>query len=309
MQFGTFKQNPKLKEITMARWIITLIAASFINGGLSVDLDEIRQEWSRYYSADRVDFQTKTVGSGQNVVVTDYFGTDNGLFTVERGDEIALHAINRDYGFELWRRTNEGAWKLVSVQSRGDKLEGTFSGTRSVPYEYRVWDSNLLELLDPAILSTVSVMESGPDELKISFTANGEARDKSERISLSKLKQGELTIYNTPPYLPVSYRLEFDGNTTIESRFTYVPIEGSLRLIAKHSDYVEGSEKSKDETIISYDVPPIKDTDFYLSAYGMTEPPIATSRDRSSYWMISLILVGILLTGIGFYVHARRRTG
>lgn len=293
----------------MARWIITFVTASFIYGGLSVDLDDIRQEWSRYYSADRVDFQTKDVAAVEKYVETNYFRGDNGLFTVERDSGIALHAINRDYGFELHRQTNDGAWKLVSVQSRDDKLRGMSSGSRRVPYEHLVWDSNLLELLDPAILSTVSVMDSGPDELKISFTANGEARDKSERISLSKLKQGELTIHNAPPYLPVSYRLEFDGNTTIESRFTYVPIEGSLRLIAKHSDYVEGSEKSKDETIISYDVPPIKDSDFYLSAYGMTEPPIATSRDRSSYWMISLILIGILLTGIGFYVQARRRTG
>jgi hypothetical protein len=296
----------------MAIWIITFIAASFNYGQPSVDLDQLRRDWSRYYSADRVDCQMKNVDSREYRIVTDYFRGDNGLFTYERDGEIVLHAINRDYGFELRRRVNEGAWKLFSVQTRGDKYIATFSGVRRVPYEHRVWDSNLLDLLDPAILSTVSIMASGPDELKISFTANVEARDKrdkSERISLSKLKQGELTIYNTPPYLPVSYRLEFDGNTTIESRFAYAPIEGSLRLITKTSNYVEGSEKSTDETTISYDVPLIKDSDFYLSAYGMTEPPMATSRDRSSYWMVSLILVGILLTGIGFYVQARRKTG
>ena len=295
----------------MVRWIITFVAASFTYGesSMDMDIDQIRQAWSRYYLADRIDFQTKDVTSVEKYVETNYFRGDNGLFTVERDTGIALHAINSDYGFELHRKTNEGTWKLVSVQSRDDKLRGMSSGSRRVPYEHLVWDSNLLELLDPAILSTVSVMASGPDELKISFTANVEARDKSERISLSKLKQGELTIYNTPPYLPVSYRLEFDGNTTIESRFAYAPSEGSLRLISKTSDYVEGSEKTQDETTISYDVPPIKDSDFYLSAYGMTEPPMATSRDRSSYWMISLILVGILLIGIGFYVQARRKTG
>lgn len=295
----------------MVRWIITFVAASFIYGESSMDLDidQIRHAWSRYYLADRIDFQTKDVASVEKYVETKYFRGDNGLFTVERDTGIALHAINSDYGFELHRKTNEGTWKLVSVQSRDDKLRGMSSDSRHVPYEHLGWDSNLLELLDPAILSTVSVMASGPDELKISFTANVEARNKSERISLSKLKQGELTIYNTPPYLPVSYRLEFDGNTTIESRFAYAPSEGSLRLIAKTSDYVEGSEKTQDETTISYDVPPIKDSDFYLSAYGMTEPPMATSRDRSSYWMISLILVGILLIGIGFYVQARRKTG
>jgi hypothetical protein len=95
----------------------------------------------------------------------------------------------------------------------------------------------------------------------------------------------------------------------IESRFAYAPSEGSLRLISKTSDYVEGSEKTQDETTISYDVPPIKDSDFYLSGYGMTEPPMATSRDRASYWMIGLILVGILLIGIGFYVQGRRKAG
>jgi len=207
---------------------------------------------------------------------------------VDTAEQTLIFGYNRDYFFEI-QKSGSGVWTLEQIKILDGKGDENTVRFPEIEQDFmhgglRILRPTIENAKEPTIRSI-----PGQNRIRLVFEPSEDAAIEVAELELD-VSEGL--------YLPIEYSSRSRNGKSVRFRREWaVSASGIPQLVGGTSGEVHASNEPP-----MFD-PTLSDKEFYVSYYGLPEPSLPGKR-RINWWLVLLLLGGVVVAGFGYYLRS-----